>query len=187
MTSNPVILWYDIELLPLEVYTFRLGKQHISTNQLKHHKPHGLICISYKFGDEPIKSVSLLTHTEKQMVQAIDKLVVKADMVIGKNNASFDDKFMNTYRMLHNLTPMPEFIGSTDDLQKQIRKYFRLPSVSLDFVSKMFEFGGKDKMDMSDWTDLMKALEKKDKKSIKQIVTKFVTYCEKDIQDTVNL
>ncbi len=182
--KKPNVLVYDIELLPLEAYVFRLGKQVVSAGQLKNPEVHKLICISYKYNKDKVKSLSLLDYNEKQMLEEFDKLVKISDIVIGKNNAAFDDKFINTYRMMHNLKPMPEFIGSTDDLQKQIKKYFRLPTSALDFVSNMFGYGGKSKMEMSDWTDLSKAIERKDKEVIVKKVTKFVNYCNKDVSDT---
>ena len=72
---------------------------------------------------------------------------------------------------------MPEWALNTDDLQKQMRKHFYLPSYSLEYFAELIGLGGKDEMEFDDW---VKIVEHNDKKSLK----KMIKYCSKDVDIT---
>ena len=78
------------------------------------------------------------------------------------------------------MPPLPEWTDNTDDLEKQLRKYFIFPSQSLDYISKALGLGGKVKMEFQDWVDIV---EKKSKKSF----LKMCRYNKKDVEDTRDL
>ena len=153
------ILVYDIETCLHLGHYFSLGKQVLRHNQLLKgyfFRPH-VMCITYKWLHE--KKTHILTwgsseKDEQHMLSEFDKLIKTADVVIGKNSNRFDNKHINTQRLLSNVPGMPEWIKHTDDLESQMRRYFYLPSYSLDYFSELLGFGGKDKMQFGDWQDM---------------------------------
>jgi hypothetical protein len=85
--------------------------------------------------------------------------------------------------MLHGLEGRPDLLEKTDDLEKQLRKYFYLPSFKLDFISDSLGFGGKDKMCFDDWINIVN----KDKQKGLQAFKKMLKYCYKDVKDTIGI
>lgn len=149
-------LIYDIETMLLKMYGFQLGKQVLRHNQLvAGHREYHIICISYMFLDdmEPkcIRWNPKKDPTNEKLIEEFDAIVRQADVIIGKNNTRFDDKHVNTQRMLADLDPLPYWAKITDDVETQLRRYFYMPSQSLDYWSEVLGLGGKDKMEFSDW------------------------------------
>lgn len=153
---KPDVLMYDIETTLLSFWGFRMGEQRVNHGQLQggYFSRSHIICISYSwdFG----KTVHTLDWgtseaDEKQMIIDFDQLINEADVVIGKNSDRFDNKHINAHRMWNDLPGMPYWTKHTDDLEKQMRKHFDLPSQSLDYISNQLGFGGKDKMSFEDW------------------------------------
>lgn len=181
MANKPKILFFDIETSPLLVYVWRLGEQVVGHYQLaKERDGYGIICISYAWNDN--KSAKTIdwgydVQDTGKVIREFDKIIKQADIAIGKNSDRFDLRHINTQRMLNNLPPMPEWVGQTDDVEKQLRKYFILPSYSLDYISREIGLGGKVKMQFSDWVDIV---EKKNRASFE----KMKTYNRKDVLDT---
>ncbi len=142
-----------------------------------------IICITYCWNDGK-KAKSLDWGYKEQdsshMITEFDKLVKKADVTIGKNSDRFDVKHINTLRMLHNIYPLPDWAMYTDDLEKQMRKHFNLPSNSLDYFSNLMDIGGKVKMEFQDWIDICLQLKKKS-------FDKMIRYGKKDVEDTRHL
>lgn len=184
--NRPKILFYDIETTLLNCWTFALGKQAIRHGQLNRHdkwtKTH-IICIAYCWNDgKPAKVIGwgYDKQDERAMIERFSKLIKKADVVIGKNSKRFDDKHINTHMMWHGLNGMPEWIRHTDDLETKMRKYFYLPSYSLDYISAELGLGGKNPMQFADWVNIMI----KNGTAGKQSYRKMLEYCKKDIEDT---
>lgn len=178
------ILFYDIETTPLLAYIWRPGKQFVGHKQLhKDVNMHNIICITYCWNDGKKAKALVWDHETKdcsKIVAEFDELVKQADITIGKNSDRFDVKHINTQRMLHNLQPFPEWSDTKDDLEKQMRKYFALPSQSLDYISAQLGYGGKIRMEFQDWIDIMEDTKGRGKKALK----KMVKYGLKDIVDT---
>lgn len=150
------LLIYDIETTPLLAYIWRLGEQVVRHDQLFHtHSNYRITTLAYKWYGE--KEVHVLTGTVKEIIEKFDEKVKEADVVLGKNSDRFDVKHVNTQRLLAGLPPMPYWMSISDDLEKQIRKYFMFPSFSLDYISKLFGTGGKSKMEFSDWVHIEEA------------------------------
>jgi DNA-directed RNA polymerase subunit RPC12/RpoP len=150
-------LVYDIETLPLSADIFRLGKQFVSHNQLQPHRDtYDIITIQYKWLHEPkVHNLCWIGEEEssKGIIEKFDKIAKEATFLIGKNSDRFDVKHINTLRMIHGLDPFAEWssVKISEDLEKQMRKHFYLPSNSLDYLSKMLFKSGKDKMEFADW------------------------------------
>ena len=182
--KKPALLWYDIETSPLLAYVWRLGEQEVRHHQLaKPGESYGIICISYAWDDgKPAKTIDWGYEAQDtaKVIREFDKVIKQADVAIGKNSDRFDVKHINTQRLLNNLAPLPEWMDYTDDLEKQLRKYFIFPSYSLDYVSKELGLGGKVKMEFQDWVDIV---EKKNRASFR----KMCAYNRKDVEDTRTL
>ena len=185
-TKKPRILFYDIETTPLLAYIWRPGKQFVGHGQLAEDAEKGrwvttrIICIAYAWNDG--SKVKLLhwdykKQNDTKLIKEFDKIVKSADIVIGKNNTSFDNKHVNTRRLLNGVAPYPEWVQQTDDLETQLRRNFNFASYSLDYVAKALLGEGKLKMEMSDWIDIMF------KKSIKSF-KKMCKYCMIDVDRT---
>lgn len=175
------ILFYDIETTPLKAYVWRLGEQVVRHTQLMSDGfITDVICIAYCWNDgKPAKVLhwGYKEQNSEPMLAAFDDLIKEADVVIGKNSDRFDNKHINTQRLLSNRPGMPNWLKRTDDLEKQIRKHFALPSYSLDYISSLLGLGGKDKMEFSDWIDIV---ERRNKASFE----KMLRYNKKDVEDT---
>lgn len=147
----PKMLIYDIETTPLKAWIWRCGDQTVRYGQLdSYHNEYSISTIAYKWLQE--SKVHILFGDDK--IEKFDAEVKKADIVIGKNSDRFDVKHINTQRLLQGLPPMPQWLDSNDDLEKQMRKFFVFPSMSLDYISQIFGLGGKVKMEMQDWIDI---------------------------------
>lgn len=163
------ILIYDIETMLLQFYGFGCGKQVVRHTQLvPGASTPAIICITYCWNDEtPVKCLKWTPEGgQKKLISDFDKIIQKADHTIGKNSDRFDTKMINAIRMLEGLPGMPEWTKYTDDLEKQMRKYFRLPSQSLDYISNQLGLGGKIKMEFQDWVDISMWMEFKELQEI---------------------
>jgi hypothetical protein len=142
------LLIYDIETGLLKAHIFRPGEQVVRHTQLDvAHNENSIICISAKwYGQKEV-----FVFTGDNAVEEFDKLARQADVCLGKNSDKFDVKHINTARMMQGLKPYPEWMDTNEDLEKQLRKHFAFPSQSLDYISGIMGFGGKEKMEFSDW------------------------------------
>ena len=183
MKEQPKILFYDIETTPLKAYFWRLGQQFVGHKQLcKDMNMYNIICITYCWNDgEKAKAMVFDYETQdcSKIIKEFDVLIREADLTIGKNSDRFDVKHINTQRMLTQDYGMPEWAVNTDDLEKQIRRFFALPSYSLDYLSELMGIGGKMDMEFQDWIDIVEK-NKNGRKALK----KMVTYGTKDVEDT---
>lgn len=177
------ILFYDIETTPLRAWIWRLGDQTVRHDQLDiDHQMYKIICITYCWNDDkPAKALvwNQETHDSSDIVKKFDALIGNADFTLGKNSDKFDVKHINIQRVLSGFDGMPEWAKYTEDLEKQIRKHFALPSYSLDYLSKLLELGGKKKMELKDWIDIVTFYGKSCK-----ALNKMVSYGKKDVEDT---
>lgn len=160
----------DIETMQMGFNGFSLGKCIVRSDALQHNRIYSdIICIQYWLSTE--QKYKVLTwigehDSSAAIVKQFDEILKKhnIDIIIGKNSDSFDWKHLNTQRLLHGLDPMPNWnVASTrEDLQKQFKRHFYLPSYSLDYISTLLGYGGKDKdVGLKDWQcirDLKEAL-----------------------------
>lgn len=184
--SKPKILFYDIETSPLKAYVWGLGKQVVRHGQLdKDYSRWGIICVTYCWNDgKPAQSIDWGYEEQDtdRVVKEFDAVIAMADHVIGKNSDRFDNKMINAARMFADLPGIPEWTKYTDDLERQMRRYFRLPSQSLDYISNQLGLGGKIKMEFQDWIDIVE----KNENGLKSF-NKMIKYGKKDVVDTRTL
>lgn len=184
--KKPKVLFYDLETSPLKAYIWSLGKQVVRHGQLdKAYAQYGIICVTYCWNNNK-KAQSIDWGYEQQdtglLVERFDEIINSADIVIGKNNNRFDNKMLNSARMFAGLKGMPEWLKKTDDLEAQMRRNFRLPSHSLDYISEQLGCGGKIKMEMQDWIDIVERTDRGE-----QALKKMLRYGKKDVEDTRSL
>lgn len=183
----PKVLFFDIETAPLLAYVWGCGKQYVGHKQLKDgNDSWGIICITYCWDDgQPAKTIDWGYEEQdtRKVVEEFDKIASTADIIIGKNSEYFDIPMINFQRLIQNLPGNPTWALATDDLQKQTKKYFRAPSQSLDYFSKKLGLGGKVKMEMQDWIDIVE----KNENGRKAYDKMCFGYGSKDVEDTRTL
>lgn len=135
-TKNDRVMVYDIETSRIQVKTWWTGKQYINHSQLKSEPT--IISIAWKWIGED--KVYYLTwdenHCDKELMTKFLKEYNKASMVIGQNNNSFDNKWINTRAAKHGLH-ITRFVKSFD-IYRMAKRYFRLPSFSMAYMAKYF-------------------------------------------------
>lgn len=179
--KEPKVLIYDIETKPIKVWTFRVGNNlHISHENIVDGERFDIICICYKWIGE--SKVHALTWDKNQnsaaMIEAFSKEIEKADLVLGHNSDRFDMLNINTQRWLHKQQPISW--PSKEDMLKQFRSVFYLPSNRLDYLSKLTGGPGKNRMSFGDWVDIVQ--NKSDK-----ALRKMVKYCKRDVSETARI
>jgi len=181
---NKKILVLDLETSPMLAYVWGLGEQHVRHGQLKRGSNIvDIISVAYSWMDEEEIHVMGWGYEEQDsrpMMEKLDELINEADIVIGKNNERFDNKQINFHRWYHNRDGMPDWLTKSDDLEKHLRRHLRLPSQSLDYISDLLGLGGKEKMEFSDWVNIV---EKHPTEGLKAY-EKMLHYNKKDVADT---
>jgi len=134
------ILLIDIETAPSLVYVFSFFKTYVSPDQVV--EPPRMLCFSWRFLDEKkTQFISEYWNTHEEMVLKLHEILSAADVVVGFNSVSFDEKWCRTEMKLAGLTP-PSPYKSVDLYQQS--KRFNLPSHKLAYVSsRLIPAGGK--------------------------------------------
>jgi hypothetical protein len=183
---KPRILFYDLESAPLKAWVWSTGKQYVNHKQLvSNHDRYGIICITYCWNDDKPAQCIDWGYEEQdtaKVVREFDKIISQADFCIGKNSDRFDTKMINAARMFAGLPGNPEWTKYKDDLEVQMRRYFRMPSQSLDYISHQLGLGGKIKMEFQDWIDIVEK-----NKNGEKALAKMIKYGKKDVVDTRTL
>lgn len=180
--SNNKILVYDIETSRIKADVWWTGKQYISHKQLR--EEARIISISWKWvGEDKVYSLTWdKNHCDKKMMKEFLAVYNSAEMVIGQNNNSFDNKWINTRAAKHRLK-VNRFVKSFD-IYRMAKRYFRLPSYSMDYMSKYFGLTPKQSHDgMIMW----EMIENGTKKEQKEYLQKMVDYNVGDIITTEEL
>ncbi len=171
------VLFYDIETSPMLVWTFMIG-QKVSLQHKQIEQESKVISIQYMFeGDKKATALTWDNGDDSKMLEKFAHILNSANLVIGQNSRSFDQKVLNWRLNVLNLTPLTDVVML--DTLTLARNSFRAPSNKLDYRSHVYGFGGKDKMELADWIGVVKG----NKKSLK----KMVKYGIKDTEDTQKL
>lgn len=146
LTKNIVnpskILIFDIETSRIPALVWWTGKQYIGHNQLT--DEGRIISIAYKWlGDDKISDLVWDDGDDKKMLEKFLAVYNKADMVVGQNNDRFDNRWINARAMKHDLF-VNTFVRSFD-IMKETKRLFRLPSYSMDYITKFLDAENKMK------------------------------------------
>ncbi len=142
------ILIYDLETTPLISYSW--GPKW-ETNLIDIIEQTQILSYSAKWLKGKHITKGLLDYKgykkgkidDKNIVKDIWNLLDQADVIIGQNNKSFDDKIMRSRFLFHKLPPTSPF--KQIDTKTEAKKYIRLPSYSLDDMCDYFNIGRKKK------------------------------------------
>ena len=134
--KGPRILIFDIETLPLEVYTWSIWQDSIPINMIK--EDWSVLSYSAKwYGEDEILFESVEgqknIRDDKRIVEGIYKLLDEADCVVGQNSDSFDIKKLNSRFLFHNMKPPSSF--RKYDTKKMAKRFFSHTSNKLQFLS----------------------------------------------------
>jgi len=176
------IMVYDIETSRIEATVWWTGKQYINHKQLKTEPK--IISVAWKWiGEDDVKHLTWdENHCDKTMLTAFLKEYNKASMVIGQNNNSFDNKWVNTRAAKHSLR-VDRYVKSFD-IYRMAKRYFRLPSFSMAYMANYFGLTLKQSHEGIHMWDM---IEYGNKKEQKEYLGKMVDYNKGDIVTTEEL
>lgn len=149
---------YDIETPLLKWYAFSSGEQYLGAKQLVNREDYTrIMTVAWMVVGTPgIKVLNWIDYTQEEMIDIFTKVLDDAPLVIGKNNNKFDDKHINTGRLVTGGRPNPQWMDQSDDVQKQLKKHFNLQSYGLDEVCALLGMPCKIHMNFQDWVDYLK-------------------------------
>jgi len=176
------VMVYDIETSRIKVDTWWTGKQYINHNQLRSEPT--IISVAWKWlgGDKVYSLTWDKNHCDKELMIKFLKEYNKASMVIGQNNNSFDNKWINTRASKHKLH-ITRYVKSFD-IYRMAKRYFRLPSYSMAYMAKYFGLTLKQSHEGMHMWDMIEYGTDKEKK---EYLKKMVEYNKGDIVTTEEL
>jgi len=147
-----------------------------------------IICICWKWeGQKKVYSAEWDEGDDKALLIKFMEAAMKADEIVAHNGDRFDEPWVRTRCMANGIDCPPKF--QTYDTLKKARKYFKLPSNTLDFIGKRYLGEGKSPMAFEDWNLIIKPLipkfcgfEIEMPKSYHKAMDKMTKYCKKDVR-----
>lgn len=176
-----IVRGFDLETSPALFYGWSTGMQYVGANQLKTGTETKIITAQYKdyLIDKKSKYLTWDWHgkqggNDESLVEEFTRIINQADIVIAQNGKSFDIKVLQERAKALGLPPVN--IDFTIDTLTASRSSFRTMSHKLDYRSKQYGLGGKDKMELQDWIQVVEGNEK--------ALNKMIKYGLKDNDDT---
>lgn len=172
---KPKILLIDIETLANVGYFYDVWNGSKPDMIIKE---RAIICYGYKWlGDKKTIVRSILDTKEKPyedlvLTANICALMGEADYVVAHYGDKFDLRMIRARAVINNL-PAPPFVSQIDTY-KLVKKYFNLNANRLDYLGKLFGFGGKIKTGWELWQKCAEG----DKKAIQQMAE----YNKRDVE-----
>ena len=176
------VMIYDIETSRVTASIWGTGKQYINHTSLTSHTK--IISIAWKWlGEDEVHWVKWdKKHCDKKLMKEFLKEYNKADMVIGQNNNSFDNKLVATRAAYHRLF-VNKFIKSFD-IYRQAKSVFRLASYSMAYMAKYF---GLTLKQSHEGIHMWEMIEFGNKKEQEEYLKKMIDYNVGDIITTEEL
>ncbi len=173
------VLIYDIETSRVTAKVWWTGKQYVGHKQLLEEPK--IISISYKWlGESKIHALTWdKDHSDQKLITEFMEVYNSADMVVGQNNDRFDNRWINARAMkfgVHFNTFVKSF-----DIMKQTKRLFRLPSYSMDYITKFLNVENKQTHEGIKMWDM---IQDGNKKQQKEYLQKMVDYNVGDIVST---
>lgn len=165
-------LFFDIEVTPNVVYSWRIGDVNIGYENIIEERK--IICIAYKWEDqENVDCFYWQNGDDKKMIQRFIEVMNQADEVIGHNGDKFDIRWLRTRCIYHDIEMFPDY-QSLDTLKKA-KSGFLFNSNKLDYIAQFLGVG--EKLDTNGF-GLWKKVMSGDEKALK----KMVDYCCNDVE-----
>ncbi len=179
ITIPSKVIVYDIETSRATFKLFWTGNQYVNVKNMT--KAPKIISICWKYlGEDKIYDLTWdKNQCDKKMLTEFVKHYNNADLVIGQNNDKFDNRWVNARVAKHELKLNPHV--KSFDIMKQNKKYFRLPSYSMDFLCKYFDVEQKLSHDGIKMWD---KIEDGTKEEQKEYLAKMIEYNRGDIVST---
>jgi DNA polymerase elongation subunit (family B) len=181
--AQPKVMTYDIETSMVTAHLWGTGKQFVRHDSLVDHTK--IITVAWKWiGSDQVKVLKWdKKQSDKKLMETFLKEYNKADMVIGFNNNSFDNKIVNS-RALHYGFEVDTLMKSYD-LMRMVKSKFRLASYSMAHISTYLGLGGK--MDYGIGIRMWKDIQFGSKKDAKASMKLMVKYNRQDVTLTEEL
>lgn len=150
--TSPKVLILDIETLPNITYAFDL---------FSYKRPHmiikerSIISFAYKWlGDKKAKVITYhdcgdKTYEDKKLCKAICDILKDADYTVAHYGDKFDHRFIRARCIINGVNPPAPTLQI--DTYKLAKKHFNLNANRLDYLGKLFGFGGKMPMSWDFW------------------------------------
>lgn len=179
LSNDFKIMVYDIETSRVTAKVWWTGKQYVGHKQLTEEPK--IISISWKWlGEDKIHALTWdKNHCDKKMLTKFMKEYNSADMLIGQNNDRFDNRWVNARAMKHGIH-FNTFVKSFD-IMKQTKRLFRLPSYSMDYITKFLDVENKQTHEGIKMWDM---IQEGNKSQQKEYLKKMVAYNVGDIVST---
>lgn len=183
IVNTAKVMIYDIETSQAKFKLFWTGKQFVSVDRMITEPK--IISISWKWvGEEKVKHLTWdKDHNDKDMLFAFLLEYNKADMVIGINNDNFDNRWINARAAKYGFE-VNTMIRSFD-VQKEMKRLFRLPSYSMKFTAQYFNLT--EKKLQHEGIIMWDMIEDGTPAQQKEYLQKMVTYNVQDILTTEGL
>lgn len=179
-TTEPKIIYFDIESTPAQFWGFRLGEQRVGWEQIKKEPVVCVICWAVNDGKVQSATFDVSKYKPDQYDDKSDYELIKkfteiangADLLIGHNGKNFDVAFLRSRIIKHHLPDLsPILIDDTYLLTKAIKTM----SHALDYLLRKFGLGQKIQ---HRGLDMWKDVSTKKKKALREMVT----YCTGDVE-----
>jgi hypothetical protein len=147
---------FDLETSYVRARVWDAGKQWVSAEQIMDKRQIITAQFLYSLTNKPEYSMWTKTKTgfdDTEVLNWISDKLNTCDIVIAQNGKGFDYKVLQERLMIENLPPIEiDFMIDTLTASRSSVKSF---SHSLDHQSKQLGLGGKIKMNMQDWIDII--------------------------------
>lgn len=152
------MLLFDIETLPMEIFSWRLGEQIWSPDNII--RDWCVLGYSAKWLFEAKTMSGILTskqainRDDKALVSDIYNLLQQADVVIAHNGDHFDLPKMNTRFLYYDFSPPSPYL--TVDTKDTARRAFGFTSNKLDYLARYLGLAVKLETDFALWVKCSK-------------------------------
>lgn len=167
--KQPKFLIYDLETSRATFKRFWTGKQYLSYRDMVDEPK--IITVAWKWlGEDSVYSLTWdKDQCDKCLVDEFAEVYNSADLVIGLNNNSFDNRWLTARAAKYGI-PINPYTKSYD-IMRQAKKLFRLPSYSMDYMTKYFGVANKLSHEgISMWDKVESGTIKEQKQALKDMV-----------------
>lgn len=150
----PKILFFDLEVTPLLVWTYNAYEG----NALRIEEDSKIMSVAWAWGDGKIQYKGLheckgykpsrFKINDSELVELVYDLIEEADLVIGQNSINFDMKVLRARALAHKLPPLKPVL--MEDTLKIAKRYFKLPKYTLEELCRYVGIEGKTELKHSD-------------------------------------